>query len=68
MLQGKRGRPARAKSAKTKAWQKLGFVYSDNYNISSSESEGNKDDDYDPMVHRLISHKNIRKQMFVSAP
>ncbi|XBI05754.1 hypothetical protein VPH35_133876 [Triticum aestivum] len=57
---GKRGRPARAKSAKTKTWRKLGFVYSDNYSISSSESEseseGNNNDDYDPTAPDADGH------------
>lgn len=57
MLQRKSGRSARAKSAKSKTWRKPGFVYSDNNsNISNSESEteGNKDDDYDPTVRTFF--------------
>ena len=55
-----RGRPARAKSAKSKMSRNPEFVCGDNINISSSsESEierNNDDDDYDPTVRSYIHH------------
>ncbi|XP_044366792.1 B3 domain-containing protein Os01g0234100-like isoform X2 [Triticum aestivum] len=57
-----RGRPARAKSAKSKMWRNPEFVCGDNINISSSsESEierNNNDDDYDPTTPDADGHRN----------
>ncbi|XP_044441345.1 B3 domain-containing protein Os01g0234100 isoform X2 [Triticum aestivum] len=66
---GKRGRPTRAKSAKSKTWCNTEFVYGDNINISSSsesDSEGNKDADYNPTrkTGRLVRAKSVKSNMW----